>query len=130
MELELGNSKNHLPAGTKIRTIAYGAPPVFSCNTSIPALKNIFLVQHNKDALSGTSLSTVHDVVQKVIAIDKLNLSISQLLMMFLNDVEGNFFVKKDIWDKVDNAISSILDKSVANKGPVLSHFDEIRVNM
>ena len=108
MELELGKSKDYLPEGTKIRTIAYGAPPVFSCNSSIPALKNIFLVQHNKDALSGTSLSTVHDVVQKVIAIDKLNLSISQLLMMFLNDVKGSFFVNKDIWDKVDNAISSI----------------------
>lgn len=92
MELELGQASDRLPSGTEITTIGYGSPPVFTSNTTIPILENIFLVQNNNDGISGASLRNINDVFFKTSAIDKLNYKRRLLLKMLLSDVNPDEF--------------------------------------
>ena len=108
LELELGQDRALLPSGTKIRTIGYGSPPVFTSTTSIPVLENVFLVQNNNDWISGASLRNVNDVFLKTSAIDKLNYKIRDLLKLLLRELEDDeneedtFYVENPIWEEVE----------------------------
>ena len=88
----MGRANDLLPSGTEITTIGYGSPPVFTSNTTIPILENIFLVQNNDDGISGASLRNVNDVFLKTSAIDKLNYKRRILLKMLLSDVNPDEF--------------------------------------
>eukprot|EP00092_Neocalanus_flemingeri_P009884 GFUD01010653.1.p1 GENE.GFUD01010653.1~~GFUD01010653.1.p1 ORF type:complete len:626 (+),score=162.41 GFUD01010653.1:56-1933(+) len=107
MELELGQANDLLPSGTEIITIGYGSPPVFTSNTTIPILENIFLVQNNDDGITGASLRNINDVFFKTSAIDKLNYKRRLLLKMLLSDVNPDEF-----------------EETIAENNITLSNFD------
>merc|ERR1719357_891928 len=135
LELELGKANEYLPSGTEIKTIGYGSPPVFTSNSSIPILRNIFLVQNNNDGISGASLRNVNDVFQKTSAIDKLNYSRRQLLKMLLSDVDpdeaekqiatGNITVDSIIKNQSEDGVEWIDFNEFANEEQK-SNFDDV----
>ena len=107
LELEFGQANDLLPSGTEITTIGYGSPPVFTSNTTIPILDNIFLVQNNDDGITGASLRNMNDVFLKTSAIDKLNYKRRILLKMMLSDVNPDEF-----------------EETIAKNNITLSNFD------
>ena len=88
LELQDGPSHNLLPHHDNITILAYGSPPVFTSRHSIPVIPNLIQIQNADDFMSGVSLRTLTDLLDRMRAIERLNLRRRVLLKMALSSSE------------------------------------------
>eukprot|EP00092_Neocalanus_flemingeri_P014886 GFUD01016077.1.p1 GENE.GFUD01016077.1~~GFUD01016077.1.p1 ORF type:complete len:308 (+),score=92.29 GFUD01016077.1:162-1085(+) len=117
LELQLGPSHNLLPPNSSITTLAYGSPPVFTSRHSIPVIDSLVLIQNSDDLMSGVSLRTITDLLDRIRAIERLNIRRRILLKMAVTSGGKDGFLTKlmfdkneeeTAWKKVENAILNI----------------------
>ena len=107
LELHQGESRNLLPH-SNITTIGFGSPPVFTSRQRIPTLNNLLLVKNANDFMTGVSLRTITDLMDRIAAIKSLNLRRRVLFKMALdNHYEEDGF----IWSKYESNKKRIIQK-------------------
>jgi len=74
MELAEGTSNSALPVGTEVRSISFGAPPVFKPTEPGYKCRNLFSVVYNNDGLASASISTVTKLFMQVREVEKLQM--------------------------------------------------------
>merc|ERR1719234_1081652 len=72
-----------LPAGTKLRTLSFGCPPIFA-SAHLPCMDNILDVLHHNDGISGISLRGLSKLHQRKRGLANLKLHRRTLLRMAL----------------------------------------------
>jgi len=87
--MELNGGAVSIPVNTKIRTVVFGCPPVYTTQATIPQMPNVLVVQNHNDGICGTSMKTINDVFLKTRAIDRLNLKRRTLFRMALTRSTG-----------------------------------------
>ena len=75
--------KPELPAGTKLRTLSFGCPPIFN-SPHLASLDNILDVLHHNDGISGISLRGLSTLHQRKRGLAKLKLHRRTLVRMAL----------------------------------------------
>merc|ERR1719347_110276 len=90
LELQTGPSSNLLPHTDNITILAYGSPPVFTSRHNIPVINNLVQIMNADDFMSGVSLRTLTDLLDRINAIKSLNLRRRVLLKMALSSSEND----------------------------------------
>ena len=90
LELQTGPSSNLLPHHDNITILAYGSPPVFTSRHNIPVINNLVQIMNADDFMSGVSLRTLTDLLDRINAIKSLNLRRRVLLKMALSSSEND----------------------------------------
>merc|ERR1712192_90000 len=72
-----------LPAGTKLRTLSFGCPPIFA-SAHLPCMDNILDVLHHNDGISGISLRGLSKLHQRKRGLANLKLHRRTLVRMAL----------------------------------------------
>merc|ERR1719474_857638 len=130
LELRIGQSQN-LNLNNNITFLAYGSPPVYTSRQSIPVINNLLHIQHADDFMSGLSLRTVTDLLDRLRAIEHLNLRRRTLLKIaltsettdnFLWGIYNKILLESDEEEKARAKIKEVVENIPEGFSPYLHH--------
>ena len=103
-----GQEAARLPQGTKVRCIAFAAPPVY-CGYLESDFREVVVVRNNFDGIIGLSVNTITDLFSKVVAIDAAEIDPNTMIAMAVGEVIGSITgaigVKEEDWERVRKAV-------------------------
>ena len=94
-----------LPPGTRVRCLAYGAPPVYR-GEEVLGLPEVTVVQNSRDGIICSSVGTVGDLLSKAVALDAAEIDRSTMVAMLLRGGGGE---GEDVDDKAEDESEGVV---------------------